>query len=482
MANATTTSQAGVLDFSSGFANSTGVLTYNGSAKINGTSAELTDGGGNEAGSVFSTNAVDVTKFSNQFTFQLTSPNADGFTFTIEGDGPTALGPTGGGLGYGPDTPGGTPGIANSVAVKFDLYNNAGEGTDSTGEYTDGASPTTPAIDLSSTGINLHSGDVFQVVMSYDGTTLNVTITDTTTKASASQSYAVNIPQVIGSNTGYVGFTGGTGGSTAVQNILTWTYSPTATTLPAAPSNLTGTVISGSEIDISWTNNANNATNVLIDRSTDGVNFSQIASVSATVTTYHDTSLSPGNTYYYEVQASNAAGNSAFSNVFQAATVTPPAPPTNLTATNITTTEVDLSWTNVATNATGIKILKQLGSNSSQVIATGLSPTTTSYDITGLTPGSPYIFEVDALNSNGPSGATTIAVDTLPAQVTGVTATGGPGQITVSWASRPRRGQLQRLPSHDARAAKGRLPLGPPSPAPRLSMGRPSPARPITTR
>ena len=387
VANATTTSQASVLDFSSGFANSSGVLTYNGSAKINGTSAELTDGGGNEAGSVFSTNAVDVTKFSNQFTFQLTNPNADGFTFTIEGDGPTALGPTGGGLGYGPDSPGGTAGIAQSVAVKFDLYNNSGEGTDSTGEYTDGVSPTTPAIDLSTTGINLHSGDVFQVVMSYDGTTLNVTITDTVTNASASQAYTVNIPQVIGSNTGYVGFTGGTGGSTAVQNVLTWTYSPTASTLPAAPSNLTGTVISGSEIDISWTNNANNATSFLIDRSTDDVHFSQIASVSATVTTYHDTSLSPGNTYYYEVQASNADGNSAFSNVFQAATVTPPAPPTNLTATNITTTEVDLSWTNVATNATGIKILKQLGSNSSQVIATGLAPTTTSYDITGPDPG-----------------------------------------------------------------------------------------------
>ncbi len=435
VANATTTSQASVLDFSSGFANSSGVLTYNGSAKINGTSAELTDGGGNEAGSVFSTNAVDVTKFSNQFTFQLTNPNADGFTFTIEGDGPTALGPTGGGLGYGPDAPGGTPGIAKSVAVKFDLYNNSGEGTDSTGEYTDGASPTTPDIDLSTTGINLHSGDVFQVVMSYDGTTLNVTITDTTTNASASQAYTVNIPQVIGSNTGYVGFTGGTGGSTAVQNILTWTYSPTASTLPAAPSNLTGTVISGSEIDISWTNNANNATNFLIDRSTDGVNFSQIASVSATVTTYHDTSLSPGNTYYYEVEASNAAGNSAFSNVFQASTVTPPAPPTNLTATNITTTEVDLSWTDVATNATGIKILKQLGSNSSQVIVTGLAPTTTSYDITGLTPGSPYIFEVDALNSNGPSGATTIAVDTLPGQVTGVTATGGAGEVTINWTA-----------------------------------------------
>ena len=395
----------------------------------------MTDGGSSEAGSVFSTNAVDVTKFTSQFTFQLTSASADGFTFTIQGDGPTALGPDGGGLGYGADTPGGAPGIAKSVAVKFDLYSNAGEGPDSTGEYTDGASPTTPSINLTTSSINLHSGDVFQVVMSYDGTTLNVTITDETTNASASEAYTVNIPQVIGSGTGYVGFTGGTGGETAVQNILTWSFNPTATTLPAAPSDLTGTVISGSEIDISWTNNANNATGFLIDRSSDGVKFSQIASVSSSVTTYHDTSLSPGNTYYYEVQATNAAGNSAFSNVFKAATVIPPAPPINLVATRITTTEVDLRWTNVATNATGIKILQQLGSNSSRVVVSGLAPTTTSYDITGLTAGSPYLFEVDALNSNGPSGATTIAVDTLPAQVTGVTATGAPGQITIGWTA-----------------------------------------------
>jgi fibronectin type 3 domain-containing protein len=426
VASATTTNQPSTIDFSSGFANSGGVLTYNGSAKINGTSAELTDGGGGEAGSVFSTNPVSVASFTTQFTFQLTNANADGFTFTIQGNGPTALGGAGGSLGYA--------GMGNSVAVKFDLFNNAGEGIDSTGEYTDGAAPTVPAIDLTNTGINLHSGDVFQVTMTYSGTTLNVSVTDTKTNASASQSYTVNIPQVIGGTTGYVGFTGGTGGTTVVQNILTWVYSPTATTPPAAPTNLNGNVVSGSEIDLSWTNNANNATAILVDRSSDGTHFTQIASISGTATTYQDTSLSPGNTYYYEVQATNAAGNSAFSNVISASTVVPPTPPIDLVATNITTTEVDLSWVNVATNATGIKILQQLGSNSSRVVASGLPPTTNSYNIAGLTPGSPYLFEVDALNSNGPSGATIISVDTLPTAVTGVAATGGTG-ITISWSA-----------------------------------------------
>ena len=72
----------------------------------------------------------------------------------------------------------GRPGIPNSVAVKFDLYDNYGEGPDSTGLYTEGASPTIPAIDMSSSGVNLHSGDMFNVHMTYDGSTLSMTITD----------------------------------------------------------------------------------------------------------------------------------------------------------------------------------------------------------------------------------------------------------------------------------------------------------------
>ena len=128
-------------------------------------------------------------------------------------------------MGYGADMPGGAAGIAKSVAVKFDLYNNAGEGTDSTGLYLNGVSPTTPAIDLTNTGINLHSGDVFTAQLTYDGTTLSVVITDTATNATATQTYTVDIPATVGAGTAYVGFTAGTGGLTATQDIQTWTYS-----------------------------------------------------------------------------------------------------------------------------------------------------------------------------------------------------------------------------------------------------------------
>ena len=69
----------------------------------------------------------------------------------IQNAGLAALGPAGGGLGYGPDnisnpTYSSNAPIAKSVAIKFDMVNNAGEGTNSTGSYTDGSSPTVPAV------------------------------------------------------------------------------------------------------------------------------------------------------------------------------------------------------------------------------------------------------------------------------------------------------------------------------------------------
>ena len=157
---------------------------------------------------------------TTDFNFQLLKPNADGITFVIHNVGLSALGGFGIDLGYGSAS----TGVKRSVAVKFDLYNNSGEGINSTGLYTNGTRPTTPSVDLTSSGINLHSGDIFHVHMTYDGVTLTVIVTDTVTQATETQSYTINIPSTVGSNAAYVGFTAGTGGSSATQSIVNWTY------------------------------------------------------------------------------------------------------------------------------------------------------------------------------------------------------------------------------------------------------------------
>ena len=155
------------------------------------------------------------------------------------------MGTAGSGLGYA--------GINNSVAIKFDLFDDAGEGDDSTGLYVNGASPTVPATDLADSGIDLHSGDVFSVALTYDGTNLTETITDTATSASGTWSYPVNIPSAVGGNTAYVGFTGSTGTATATQDILTWTYASLPTAVPTAPTHLTAAAASGTQINLGWT-------------------------------------------------------------------------------------------------------------------------------------------------------------------------------------------------------------------------------------
>ena len=229
------------VNFSGGFT-STG-LRLNGAA-INGTRLRITDGGTGQARSAYFSTPVDVHAFVNDFTFQLTNATADGFTFTVQNSAVTAVGGSGGGLGYGPSNPGGTTGgIAKSVAVKFDLFNSAGEGNNSTGLFTNGAFPGIPASDLTPSGVNLHSGDIFTVHMTYDGGTLAWTVTDTNTGSSFSTSAPVNIPAVVGAPTAFIGFTGGTGGLTAIQDILSRTFQTDATAplATASPASLTFT-------------------------------------------------------------------------------------------------------------------------------------------------------------------------------------------------------------------------------------------------
>jgi hypothetical protein len=60
------------------------------------------------------------------------------------------------------------------------------------------------------------------VVLVYDGSILTLTMEDQTTNATFSQPFRVNIPGLLGGQTGYAGFTASTGLKTAVQSILDW--------------------------------------------------------------------------------------------------------------------------------------------------------------------------------------------------------------------------------------------------------------------
>lgn len=116
------------INFPNGFS-STGGLSLKGTSTVTNNLLQLTSAAAAaSAGAAWFTTPVNITGFTTDFNFQLLSAKADGFTFAIQNAGVAALGPNGSGLGYGASHPGGTGGIPRSVALKFDLYNNNGEG------------------------------------------------------------------------------------------------------------------------------------------------------------------------------------------------------------------------------------------------------------------------------------------------------------------------------------------------------------------
>lgn len=99
----------------------------------------------------------------------------------------------------------------------------------------------------------------------------------------------------------------------------------TLAVLPAAPSHLTATAASTTQINLAWRDNSNNETGFKIERSTSaGSGFAPIATTAADATSYSSTGLAADTTYYYRVRATNSAGNSTYSYVADATTLDEP--------------------------------------------------------------------------------------------------------------------------------------------------------------
>lgn len=82
-----------------------------------------------------------------------------------------------------------------------------------------------------------------------------------------------------------------------------------------SPTNLTATVISSSQIDLTWYDRENTETSYEVYRSLDGNTWGSVATLSSDVTSYSDTGLDSSTTYYYRVRCLTATNRSAFSNV-----------------------------------------------------------------------------------------------------------------------------------------------------------------------
>ncbi|HLG13506.1 MAG TPA: choice-of-anchor D domain-containing protein [Blastocatellia bacterium] len=102
---------------------------------------------------------------------------------------------------------------------------------------------------------------------------------------------------------------------------------PTIPKAPDAPTNLVATVISATQVDLTWMDNSNNELGFRVLRSLNGFDFFEIGSVGSNVTMFSDTTVAPSTTFFYEVVAFNNFGTSAPSNIADATTPAPPPPP-----------------------------------------------------------------------------------------------------------------------------------------------------------
>ena len=220
----------------------------------------------------------------------------------------------------------------------------------------------------------------------------------------------------------------------------------TTDTPPAAPTNLTAVANSYNQVTLSWTDNANNETGFKVERSTDGGStWFQIYSYAAVgITTYVDGTVQGATAYAYRVREYNGGGNSGYSNVATVTTPNPPAPsaPSGLTATAISSSQIQLSWSNTNSAQTGVTIQRKGGSSSTWQTVGSVAGTATSWTDSGLTAQTTYTYQIQATNVSGasswagPASATTLstASDPQPPGYVAVYATSA-SSIRVYWDS-----------------------------------------------
>ncbi len=197
----------------------------------------------------------------------------------------------------------------------------------------------------------------------------------------------------------------------------------TRTAAPAAPTALAASVTSSSAINLSWTDNSTNETGFAIERKTGATGtYAQIATVGANVRTYSNTGLAANTNYYYRVRAVNGTVYSSYSNEANATTrPATPAAPSALAATAASSSVINLSWTDNASNETGFAIERKTGATGTYAQVATVGANIRTYANTGLVANTAYYYRVRAVNgtvyssySNEANAKTNIASFTIP--------------------------------------------------------------------
>ena len=201
----------------------------------------VTDAINGEQRSAFFKTPISVTNtggFTASFTYQDTSGNgsnpADGVALVLQNDpkGTAALGGGGGALGWA--------GIANSAAAAFNVYNGAAGGRGIAFNANGIIAPTVNNFNGTTAGVDLSSGDPINITVTYNGLQHTVTVAESDPTSTNNPNtftytfYGVDYNAILGGTSAFVGFTGGTGGLNANQQVSNFNFTSGGfTTAPA---------------------------------------------------------------------------------------------------------------------------------------------------------------------------------------------------------------------------------------------------------
>jgi hypothetical protein len=153
-----------------------------------------------------------------------------------------------------------------------------------------------------------------------------------------------------------------------------------------APTGIAVSGIQAAQITVTWTDNSDNETGFLVEKSTDGNTFTNFTTTSANVISTAVTGLSANTQYWFRVASTNGISNSAYSTT-ATGKYTLAVAPTSVSS-SVTTTAISLNWS--GGTASSYNVVKD-----SDSAVTGQS---SSYTYSGLSCGTSYTFKVYGVN------------------------------------------------------------------------------------
>jgi len=196
-------------------------------------------------------------------------------------------------------------------------------------------------------------------------------------------------------------------GSVCIGSFDGFVYGNLNQTPPATnpPSDLQATILSETSVRLNWTDNSSDEYGFRIERKIGaGGTYAALAAVAPNITAFTDITVITGQTYYYRV-AAYQEGGFAYSNEVEV--IMPGLPtPTNLVATTVSETRIDLSWVDNAQSEEGYKIERKAGNlgffrEIATVLSDFMSNNPCAYSDTSVNPAMDYYYRIRAFNIAG---------------------------------------------------------------------------------